>query len=124
MNILCARSILFIGVFFAGGMAFIDESAFAKDLSTICKFTKGPKAGQFKDYAPMTPIAVGSSCQDGAKSSGIVIAQGKGLSTFCHFTKGPQKNNTLDYAPQPPIPVGNSCQDGKGSFGYVVVPQA
>jgi hypothetical protein len=42
--------------------------------STICSFTSGPRAGQTQDYAPMAPLPVGSACQDGAGSSGKVIA--------------------------------------------------
>ncbi len=42
--------------------------------STICEFDTGPRAGQRQDYAPMAPIAVGSSCQDGRGSTGRVVA--------------------------------------------------
>ena len=42
--------------------------------STLCRFTEGPRRGQVQDYAPMTPLPVGSSCQDARGSSGIVIA--------------------------------------------------
>lgn len=42
--------------------------------STICKFTVGPRAGTTLDYAPMKAIPVGTGCQDGGPSSGVVIA--------------------------------------------------
>jgi hypothetical protein len=45
-------------------------------LSTLCKFTAGPRAGQIHDYAPMQGIPVGSPCQDGAGSTGTVIPPG------------------------------------------------
>jgi predicted hydrocarbon binding protein len=44
-------------------------------MSTICKFTSGPLAGTTHDYAPKPAVAVGSQCQDGAGSSGKVIAK-------------------------------------------------
>lgn len=43
-------------------------------MSTLCRFTSGPRAGQVQDYAPMAPIAVGSSCQDAKGSYGAVVA--------------------------------------------------
>jgi hypothetical protein len=45
------------------------------ELSTLCHFTSGRRAGQTQDYAPMAPIPVGSSCQDGQGSSGTVVAR-------------------------------------------------
>ncbi len=43
-------------------------------VSTICAFDAGPRAGQQQDYAPMAPIPVGSPCQDARGSSGRVVA--------------------------------------------------
>ena len=46
--------------------------------STVCQFNSGPRAGQWHDYAPMQPIRIGSSCQDGAGSTGRVVRSGTG----------------------------------------------
>lgn len=43
-------------------------------VSTLCRFTFGPHAGQIQDYAPMAPLPVGSPCQDARGSTGVVIA--------------------------------------------------
>jgi hypothetical protein len=44
-------------------------------MSTICKFESGPQAGKTRDYAPLPPLPVGSSCEDGATplSAGHVV---------------------------------------------------
>jgi hypothetical protein len=47
-------------------------------VSTICQFLSGPKAHGWHDYAPLSPVALGSSCQDGTGSAGIVVAAGHG----------------------------------------------
>jgi hypothetical protein len=47
-------------------------------VSTICQFLSGPKAHGWHDYAPLSPVALGSSCQDGIASVGIVVAAGHG----------------------------------------------
>jgi hypothetical protein len=46
--------------------------------STICQFVSGPKAHGWHDYAPLPPAPIGSSCQDGMSSAGIVVASGHG----------------------------------------------
>jgi hypothetical protein len=46
--------------------------------STICQFMSGPKAHGWHDYAPVPPLALGQSCQDGANSAGIVVVSGHG----------------------------------------------
>ena len=98
------------------------------NLSTICQFTVGPRAGVVQDYAPMNPVPVGSSCQDGIGSEGIVIAvtsiyesNTRKTSTICAFAAGPRAGQQQDYAPLAAAPVGTPCSDGKGSFGVVVV---
>jgi hypothetical protein len=40
--------------------------------SSICHFTKGPRAGQSQDYSPMPPSPLGTLCQDGMGSFGFV----------------------------------------------------
>src|SRR5260221_9440976 len=44
------------------------------ELSTICKFETGPRAGQTQDYAPQPAIAVGRRCEDGQGSFGNVVS--------------------------------------------------
>lgn len=96
--------------------------------STLCLFDAGPRAGERQDYAPMAPLPVGSSCQDGRGSSGWVVApqtrqsEAPQMSTLCLFDAGPRAGERQDYAPMAPIPVGKSCQDGRGSSGKVVAP--
>jgi hypothetical protein len=47
-------------------------------VSTICQFLSGPKAPGWHDYAPLSPAVLGSSCQDGIGSAGVVVAAGHG----------------------------------------------
>jgi hypothetical protein len=47
-------------------------------VSTICQFLSGPKAHGWHDYAPLAPAVVGSSCQDGIGSVGVVVTAGHG----------------------------------------------
>lgn len=49
-----------------------------RETSTICQFMSGPKAHGWHDYAPLQPLAIGSSCQDGLGSVGIVVTSGHG----------------------------------------------
>ena len=48
----------------------------APAISTICHFNRGPRSGTKLDYAQMgyRPLPVGSFCQDGAGSTGIIVA--------------------------------------------------
>lgn len=48
----------------------------ASQMSTLCKFATGARAGTIYDLAPMAPVPVGSPCQDGAGSAGFVISAG------------------------------------------------
>jgi hypothetical protein len=50
------------------------HQAQASTRSTLCKFEKGPRAGTIQDYASLAPLTVGSPCQDGAGSSGVIIS--------------------------------------------------
>ena len=47
-----------------------------RELSTVCRFRSGPRAGTSFDYAAygMAPIAVGGPCNDGVASQGIVVS--------------------------------------------------
>ena len=105
----------------------------AQQKSTLCKFDAGPRTGQTQDYAPRPAIPVGSECQDGAGSTGVIIVKGNGKessgektsqkSTLCKFDAGPRAGQTQNYAPRPAIPVGSECQDGAGSTGVVIAKQ-
>jgi hypothetical protein len=101
----------------------------AQQVSTICSFNIGPKAGTTHDYAPLNALPVGSPCQDGADSSGVIAARTgltstsssrSKLSSICSFTAGPRAGTWQDYAPRSAIPVGSPCQDGGGSTGIVI----
>ena len=109
-----------------------------------CRFVQGPRAGQIQDYASysgVSPILVGSYCQDGAGSSGIgvtnrsddlpqmpkrVDAKGTpifpgGITWACRFDTGPRAGEVQRFIP-PVIPfrVGGDCSDGGGSSGIAV----
>ena len=47
-------------------------------VSTLCRYKQGPRAGQTQDYAPRAAIPVGSSCWDGTTSYGTIVASGAG----------------------------------------------
>jgi hypothetical protein len=45
----------------------------AAQVSTVCTFTAGPRAGSSVDYAATwAPLAVGTPCLDGMGSTGLV----------------------------------------------------
>ena len=46
----------------------------AQQTSTICSFNHGPRAGTTHDYAPKAPLPVGSPCNDGIRSSGVIVS--------------------------------------------------
>ena len=99
----------------------------SNERSSICHFIDGPRADENQDFAPMAPLPVGTPCQDGAGSSGSVVAALRprgsrpsvrsGKSTICYFKMGPRAGQSQDYAPLPPIAIGSFCQDGQGSEG-------
>src|SRR5712692_1424852 len=96
----------------------------AAQVSSVCTFTAGPRAGTSVDYsATWAPLAVGTPCLDGMGSTGFVGAGAPsrtvGMSTVCHFTAGPRAGTSFDYrATWAPIAVGTPCLDGTGSTGY------
>ena len=66
-----------------GFLALVASPAQAQTgFSTVCYFNSGPRAGTNFDYARMglTPLPVGSFCQDGAGSTGVVVAGTGGAS--------------------------------------------
>ena len=94
-------------------------------VSTVCTFTSGPRAGTSVDYsATWAPLPVGSPCLDGMGSTGYVGAGNPGrtvgMSTVCYFTAGPRTGQSQDYsATWAPLAVGTPCLDGMGSTGFV-----
>jgi hypothetical protein len=124
-----------------GGQTYDPTDGMSGEMSTLCKFTNGPRAGQTQDYAPMAPLPVGAPCHDDQQSTGFVVSASTplggrpnlspspspsplkspgGLSTICKFTAGPRAGTTQDYAPRDPAPVGSLCYDGQGSTGFVI----
>ena len=101
----------------------------SKKMSTLCYFTSGPLRGDTVNYAPKSPLPIGTACSDGEKSRGRVVAEAAGdsdsdtasdESTLCRFTSGPRSGETQDYAPMAPLKVGTRCNDGQESYGRVV----
>jgi hypothetical protein len=101
------------------------------DLTSTCRFTQGPRAGQVQSYRGMVhPIPVGSPCTDGQGSQGVAVSDGVGggvgggqaqLTSTCRFTQGPRAGRLQSYRGRvPPIPVGSACTDGQGSHGVAV----
>jgi hypothetical protein len=88
-----------------------------QERSNTCKFTRGPRRGEYQYYSDLDPLPVGSNCQDGQSSSGVVVPNE--LSHTCRFTKGPRTGEKQSYPELDPIPVGSPCQDGESSTGYV-----
>lgn len=63
------------GVVIAPSAAAGVSTGASRELSSICKFLTGARAGTTVDYAPVPPIPVGTSCQDGAGSTGTVVSR-------------------------------------------------
>ena len=95
----------------------------AAQVSTVCTFTAGPRAGTSVDYAATwSPLPVGTPCLDGMGSTGFAGAGNArrtvGMSTVCHFTAGPRAGSSFDYrATWSPLAVGTPCLDGMGPMG-------
>jgi len=47
----------------------------SQEMSTLCQFETGPRAGQTQDYATQAPLPVGADCHDGQGSGGHVIGR-------------------------------------------------
>jgi hypothetical protein len=112
-----AAGLLGFGVIFAAGAAHAQ-------VSTVCTFTAGPRAGTAIDYsATWAPLPVGTPCLDGMGSTGYVGGNPRragGMSTVCYFTAGPRAGSSQDYsATWAPLAVGTPCLDGMGSTGVV-----
>ena len=116
----------FCGLFgLAAGVLLAASGSAQAQVSTICTFTTGPRAGSSVDYAATwAPLPVGSPCLDGMGSTGY-IGPGNprrtvGMSTVCYFTAGPRAGQSQDYsATWAPLAVGTPCLDGMGSTGVV-----
>ena len=108
-----------------GLLVLLAAGSSSAQVSTICTFTAGPRAGTSVDYAATwQPLAVGTPCLDGMGSTGYV-GRGNpnrtvGMSTVCYFNAGPRTGQSQDYsATWAPLAVGTPCLDGMGSNGYV-----
>jgi hypothetical protein len=109
---------------FAGAMLLLGAGTAQAQVSTVCSFHTGPRAGTSIDYsATWAPLPVGTPCIDGMGSTGTVGGNPRragGMSTVCHFTAGPRAGSSQDYsATWAPLAVGTPCLDGMGSTGYV-----
>src|SRR5256714_6437962 len=73
----------------------------APAISTICHFNRGPRSGTKLDYAQMgyRPLPVGSFCQDGAGSTGIIVAYATPV-----IPPGTGYGNHPIYRPAPGLP--------------------
>ncbi|MHB1936617.1 MAG: hypothetical protein ACYCOR_08535 [Acidobacteriaceae bacterium] len=117
---------VFLGTIFAATTHASHESTTAHQMGTICKFTAGPRAGDTQDYAPLQ-APLNAPCQDGAGSSGMIVASApkvetavnRQMGTVCKFTAGPKAGTTQDSAPMQ-APVDMPCSDGEGSSGTIV----
>ncbi|MBV8776047.1 MAG: hypothetical protein JO032_17560 [Alphaproteobacteria bacterium] len=109
----------------SGGLVLLGLGSAHAQMSTVCTFTAGPRAGSSVDYAATwSPLPVGTPCLDGMGSTGYVGAGNPrrtvGMSTVCFFTAGPRAGQAQDYsATWAPLAVGTPCLDGMGSTGVV-----
>jgi|SRR3954468_3577792 hypothetical protein len=62
------------------GLMAANSPSFSQERSFLCKFTSGPRAGQVQDYTgnPQGPLPVGTPCQDGISSWGVIISASGG----------------------------------------------
>src|SRR5437764_732215 len=83
---------------------------FGQGMGNACKFTAGPRSGQTQDYSQFPPLPLGSPCQDGAGSTGVVVKlvspNPQSMGNACKFTAGPRAGQTQDYSSLPPLPLG------------------
>jgi hypothetical protein len=120
-------------------------SAPNSNLTTVCQFNSGPKAGTAFDFKPygVQPIVVGRPCSDFQGSSGIAgfaaaatsspdlgvspaPGQAPKLTTVCRFNSGPKAGTSFDFQPYgaQPLPVGHPCTDFQGSTGIAGIATA
>jgi hypothetical protein len=111
------------------------------ELTTICQFNSGPKAGTSFDFQPfgVRPFPVGHPCSDFQGSTGVAgiatasaptheqraapaARQNADLSTVCQFSSGPRAGTSFDFQPYgvKPFPVGHPCTDFQGSNGVAM----
>jgi hypothetical protein len=120
-------------------------SAANSNLTTVCQFNSGPKAGTTFDFRPygVQPIAVGRPCSDFQGSSGVAgfaavatsipnlsaspaPGQASKLTTVCQFNSGPKSGMSFDFQPYgaQPLPTGHPCTDFQGSTGIAGIAPA
>ena len=119
----------------------------SSELSTICQFISGPRAGTTFDFQPygVKPLPVGHPCTDFQGNTGIAgiagiatasaasrepsatpaASQNADLSTICQFSSGPRAGTIFDFQPYgvKPIPIGHPCTDFQGSNGIAGPPR-
>ncbi|HXQ39848.1 MAG TPA: hypothetical protein VN821_01180 [Candidatus Udaeobacter sp.] len=112
--------------------------AAAQQQSFTCQFSSGPRAGSTIDYAGVQgalPGQVGTPCQDGQGSSGLLVAPRAaappsdtavaemGWSATCRFTAGAKAGQIVNFDGDPNTRwgrIGRACDDGMGSTGDIV----
>jgi hypothetical protein len=72
----CTDGISSNGVVVQGGGRLVLPDPRA-EMTYVCKFQQGPRAGQTQDYSKygVQPIPVGAPCQDGVQSSGVGVKE-------------------------------------------------
>lgn len=78
------------------------SSVLAQERSFLCKFTTGPRAGQTQDYTghPSGPLPVGSPCNDGTSSVGVITAsKSRGEKPVSGSCRQPSNENDCDKCP-------------------------
>lgn len=95
--------------------------------SRTCKYKSGIKAGELQYFGDIDPVPIGSPCEDGGGSSGIVVPDVPPVapkpvptSRTCKFNAGTRSGQVQYYPAAKPISIGSPCEDGAGSFGLVV----
>src|SRR5258708_20498115 len=61
---------------FAAEAAVPSERSSEPALSTVCKFTIGPRVGTTQDFSNLWPGPIGRACKDGAGNRGVVAPRG------------------------------------------------
>ena len=70
-------TLVFLGYRWRAGVSHLKAASTAASapaqLGSKCKFTAGDRAGEVADFSPLPPLPVGSACNDGTSSSGVVV---------------------------------------------------
>jgi hypothetical protein len=106
---------------FAAAAAEPSERSSEPALSTVCKFTLGPRVGTTQDFSNLWPVPIGSPCTDGEGSRGVVVARDPfqnpqpfpslGHGSGKHGSSGSGESHKDSSGP------GNSPKGGGGNLG-------